>query len=245
MTAVLPHMHPGGSSSSVEFPPGDFYWIFSRGLALRGIVSIFLWWNIMAFPGKSLPHAWLSAFVVSAADILAWLLHRHHASSVILLAVITTVFDLVLGLVVLTEFSITLASNAPALLPLIGIELIAYYNGVGYWIAVTYCSIAVLTLWPFPSRPLTSLAVSHMAFWLIVNFLVLSAAATLRHRASVVEVHDALGSLTSREREVYGLLQSGLSQREIGDQLHIERSTVKTHVQHIRQKLGLDDSKES
>ncbi len=157
---------------------------------------------------------------------------------------VTTTFDMVLGLVALTEFSTTLQSNAPALLPLIGIELIAYWNGIGYWIAVSYCTIALITLWPFPSHPLSSIAISHMAFWLAVNFLLLSGVATLLHREPVSELHDALGDLTSREREVYALLQSGLSQRDISEHLHIERSTVKTHVQHIHRKLGLDDPKE-
>ena len=138
-----------------------------------------LWWNIIAFPGKSLPHAWLSGLVVSVASGLSWLLHRQHPTAIVLWAMVTTTFDMVLGLVALTEFSTTLQSNAPALLPPIGIELIAYWNRIGYWIAVSSCTIALITLWPFPSYPLSSIAISHMAFWLAVNFLLLSGVATL------------------------------------------------------------------
>ena len=36
-----------------------------------------------------------------------------------------------------------------------------------------------------------------------------------------------------------GLLPTGLSAREIGDELGISRDTVKTHVKRIYQKLGV------
>ncbi len=53
--------------------------------------------------------------------------------------------------------------------------------------------------------------------------------------------HQALEALTSREREVLGLLASGLSNREIGDVLTVEVSTVRTHVKRILMKLCLRD----
>jgi LuxR family maltose regulon positive regulatory protein len=45
--------------------------------------------------------------------------------------------------------------------------------------------------------------------------------------------------LTAREQSVLGLLPSGLSAREIGDELGISRDTVKTHTKRIYQKLGV------
>ncbi|MFZ0385139.1 MAG: LuxR C-terminal-related transcriptional regulator [Solirubrobacteraceae bacterium] len=45
--------------------------------------------------------------------------------------------------------------------------------------------------------------------------------------------------LTAREQTVLGLLPTGLSAREIGDELGISRDTVKTHVKRIYQKLGV------
>ncbi|MBV9310301.1 MAG: AAA family ATPase [Solirubrobacterales bacterium] len=45
--------------------------------------------------------------------------------------------------------------------------------------------------------------------------------------------------LTAREQTVLGLLPTGLSAREIGDELGISRDTVKTHTKRIYQKLGV------
>jgi DNA-binding NarL/FixJ family response regulator len=50
-----------------------------------------------------------------------------------------------------------------------------------------------------------------------------------------------LEELTAREREILRLIADGLSNAEIGDQLFISETTVKTHVTHIFQKLGLRD----
>ena len=45
--------------------------------------------------------------------------------------------------------------------------------------------------------------------------------------------------LTAREQTVLGLLPTGLSAREIADELDISRDTVKTHTKRIYQKLGV------
>jgi DNA-binding NarL/FixJ family response regulator len=47
--------------------------------------------------------------------------------------------------------------------------------------------------------------------------------------------------LTEREREVFRLIVEGLSNAEIGEELYITDTTVKTHVTHVLQKLGLRD----
>jgi DNA-binding NarL/FixJ family response regulator len=50
-----------------------------------------------------------------------------------------------------------------------------------------------------------------------------------------------LGELTERELEILRLIATGLSNAEIGRTLFIGETTVKTHVTHILQKLGLRD----
>jgi DNA-binding NarL/FixJ family response regulator len=50
-----------------------------------------------------------------------------------------------------------------------------------------------------------------------------------------------LDDLTSREADVLRLIAKGLSNAEIGEELFISDTTVKTHVTHVLQKLGLRD----
>jgi len=50
-----------------------------------------------------------------------------------------------------------------------------------------------------------------------------------------------LEDLSDRELDVFRLIAQGLSNAEIGERLFISETTVKTHVTHIFQKLGLRD----
>jgi DNA-binding NarL/FixJ family response regulator len=47
--------------------------------------------------------------------------------------------------------------------------------------------------------------------------------------------------LSERERDVFRMMARGLSNAEIGSELYISETTVKTHVTHILQKLDLRD----
>jgi DNA-binding NarL/FixJ family response regulator len=50
-----------------------------------------------------------------------------------------------------------------------------------------------------------------------------------------------IDELSERERDVFRLLAGGLSNAEIGSELYISETTVKSHVTHILQKLKLRD----
>lgn len=63
---------------------------------------------------------------------------------------------------------------------------------------------------------------------------------TARPEAAQSE-HDVLSELTNREREVLGLVATGLTNAEIAQQLHLSPLTAKTHVSRILMKLGARD----
>ena len=56
------------------------------------------------------------------------------------------------------------------------------------------------------------------------------------HHARTARNH--LGRLSSREREIAGLVAQGLNNQEIADQLVVSMATVKSHMQHILKKIG-------
>jgi len=51
----------------------------------------------------------------------------------------------------------------------------------------------------------------------------------------------SLQTLTSREMDVFRLIAAGFSNAEIGRDLYISETTVKTHVTRLLQKLDLRD----
>ncbi|CAI9418654.1 response regulator [Nocardioides sp. T2.26MG-1] len=60
-------------------------------------------------------------------------------------------------------------------------------------------------------------------------------------RAADRDADARLAVLTERERQVLGLVGRGLSNAEIGAELHLSPATARTHVSHAMAKLGARD----
>jgi DNA-binding NarL/FixJ family response regulator len=54
------------------------------------------------------------------------------------------------------------------------------------------------------------------------------------------DLHDPLQGLTDREREILSLIGDGLTNRQIGEHLHLAEKTVKNYVSNLFAKLGLE-----
>jgi DNA-binding NarL/FixJ family response regulator len=62
-----------------------------------------------------------------------------------------------------------------------------------------------------------------------------------RPRPHAKPQHDGISELTTREREVLGLIATGLTNAEIAHALHLSPLTAKTHVSRILMKLSARD----
>jgi DNA-binding NarL/FixJ family response regulator len=56
-----------------------------------------------------------------------------------------------------------------------------------------------------------------------------------------IRQQQAAPRLSDREREVLALVAEGLSNPDIGRRLHVSEATVKTHLLHVFEKLGVGD----
>jgi two-component system, NarL family, response regulator LiaR len=59
-------------------------------------------------------------------------------------------------------------------------------------------------------------------------------------RIRTVPSYETQITLTQRQQEIMALLSEGKSDEEIGKTLHLQESTVRAHVHHILQRLGLE-----
>lgn len=87
-------------------------------------------------------------------------------------------------------------------------------------------------------RRLRGVAVGEAAISPLLAARILREFANLAQSPPVPQVVDGL---SPRESEVLGLVAKGLTNREIGDYLHIAENTVKNHLRNILDKLQLSN----
>lgn len=63
----------------------------------------------------------------------------------------------------------------------------------------------------------------------------------LAEQIRIREETEARPRLSEREHEVLRLIAQGLSAPEIGERIHLSTATVKTHLQHLYEKLGVSE----
>ena len=84
---------------------------------------------------------------------------------------------------------------------------------------------------------------SILAILLIVVIIALPVAIFLL-RQKAKEGKSPISQLTVQERRIFSMLQQGMSNKEIADELGVSLSTVKSHVNNIYSKLNISSRKE-
>jgi DNA-binding NarL/FixJ family response regulator len=59
---------------------------------------------------------------------------------------------------------------------------------------------------------------------------------------NVFELIEPKDILSDRELQVFSLIGTGLSTKEIADRLHLSSKTIDTHRDHIKKKMGISDN---
>lgn len=75
--------------------------------------------------------------------------------------------------------------------------------------------------------------------WIPPRLLTCVIAGLKRAHREMTECDLLLGRLTQREKEILGLLVEGLRCDAIARQLYLSRNTVRTHIQHLMEKLNV------
>jgi len=63
----------------------------------------------------------------------------------------------------------------------------------------------------------------------------------LRHIKTIPAASDPQITITARQREIMILMAEGKTDEEISKTLHLQESTVRAHLHHIQQRLGLEN----
>ncbi|MFZ2021348.1 MAG: LuxR C-terminal-related transcriptional regulator [Terracidiphilus sp.] len=95
--------------------------------------------------------------------------------------------------------------------------------------------------WPVQEIPMAIRKVTNGGVWLEQGAAERVLEQALMRRKGPDEDELRIASLTTREREVVGLICEGLRNKEITDRLHISLATVSHHLTSIYRKLEVSD----
>jgi len=232
MTAVLPTK----SSGSVSWHEVET--VYRRGSYLRVVTGLFVLWVWHTFPRLGWRDAWLVGVGILGTDMMAWGVRRWVSFTWLVWG--TVLADAVMAFAAVWAFSLSPTTNAPALLTLVPLEILAYrrhwHHLLGAWGYLLVSGLGFFLL-PAPTGHGAILPLTRVVFWVVADGILLGGATVLLG-ISCPERPSGVSRLTPREQEVFQLARTGLTVNEIAEKLHIEVSTVKTHLHHIHQKLG-------
>lgn len=217
---------------------------------VRGLVALILLWSGWAFP-TAYHHAdiRLAAGVMLGYNVVLFVGRRLSAFSKTLefWPVFALVCDFAVAELVLVEYSHSPGALVWVFLPLLAYEAWAYWGGPGLMMGTSMTVLMVLANgWLVRSLWHQSVPVADLIFWAV--FLIVMSVVPLgimelppvnSKDVRVAPLASFLDKLTPREREVYECLGKGLSASDTARALHIELSTVKTHIKSICNKFGV------
>ncbi len=233
-TAVLPTLSMDQQSPPPRLGVGSLY---RRGLMLRGLTAGFLGWVWWQFPHMSWDRAWILALVLAVVDGLELIAVWRWPHAIARIIPITVIADGLIGWGIAWSFSQSPQTLVPVLLTLFAQEILTYYpNQRGALLAEGYILVTNGLLGVIPGLRTTPIwPWSVVGYWVVADTLILGALlAPVYHPLRPTPVT----LLTVREREIYELVAAGWTTTAIAQHLHIEVSTVRSHMAHIQHKLG-------
>lgn len=134
---------------------------------------------------------------------------------------------------------------------LAGLALVVVLGNIGMWL------VEKLISWNFEFLAISYLmseCVFFFVYWMMQDYIhvkslptatvvVVDAAEAERTRELLVILPQAQ-VLTAKEREVLAQILSGQSRKQTAAALHVSENTVKTHVKHVYEKLGVSSKEE-
>ncbi|MCB0278797.1 MAG: helix-turn-helix transcriptional regulator [Calditrichaeota bacterium] len=111
--------------------------------------------------------------------------------------------------------------------------------------SISFYATSEETYWLWADYPLVAVIFVLLVFLMAAVYLRIEA---ILHQQELEKVRrissDPMQQLSFREQEVVKLILNQKNNQEIADELHVELSTIKTHINRIYKELGVKNRKE-